>query len=75
MIPQIPVGLAMTCVTLTLCPLGSVETLTVENTGGSESETRPAESVVVMNTGVDSVVSGESVIVLRDTEDWLLSCM
>ena len=36
-IPHIPVGFAMTCVTLTRCPSGCVDTLTLVNTGGSES--------------------------------------
>ena len=63
MTPQMPVGLAMTWVTLTCSPF-EVDTSTLVNTGGSEMVVWFCESVTVKKTGLDSVVSGLSVIVL-----------
>ena len=71
--PQIPVGLATTCVMLTCTPF-DVVTSTLVNTGGSEMVVRFCASVTVRNTGVDSVVSGLSVIVLVVTGGRLDGC-
>ena len=71
--PQTPVGLAITCVTLTRWPSGSVDTPTLVNTGGSEIEVRFCESVTVTNTGEDNVVSGVSVTVLVVVGDGVLT--
>ena len=64
MTPQIPVGFAITCVTLTSWPSDSVDTPTLVNTGGSETTVCFLASVVVTKTGEESVVSGWSVTVL-----------
>ena len=71
--PHMPVGLAMTWVTLTTAPSGWVVTPTEVNTGGTESDVCPAESVVVTNCGDASVVSGWSVIVLTEAVDLSLA--
>lgn len=73
LMPHMPVGFAITWVTLTKEPFGSLETATEVKTGGTEREIRPAESVVETNTGDDKVVSGASVIVLTDTLELLFS--
>lgn len=65
--PHMPVGFAMTCVTLTRCPSGCVDTPRLVIKGGMLKDKCPAESVVEMNMGEDRVVSGLSVTVLTDT--------
>ncbi len=71
---QIPVGLAMTCVTLTSWPSDSVDTPTLVKTGGSDRVVCFFASVTVMKTGVESVVSGLSVTVLVVVGVFALAC-
>ena len=55
---QMPVGLAMTCVTVVNSPSGSVESATLVNSGGMVTVVCPFESVVENTTGLERVVSG-----------------
>ncbi len=71
--PYMPVGFAITCVMLVNWPSGSCETVTLVNTGGTESVVWLFLSVTVMKNGVLSVVSGWSVTVLvAAAEAWLV---
>ncbi len=67
-------GFAITCVILTSEPSPIVDTPMLVNIGGSDSDWWLLPSVTVTKTGVDSVVSGTSVIVLVAVGVFTLAC-